>query len=209
MPLINNLAMIPRPPSTRAFTLTEMMISLSVFSLVVLGMVYVNIFGMQQDGLVNSKLGASSAARRGFEQLLQEIRGANTLLIGSGTETTFRPIPDGAAQQGTALQICPGTNATQFIQYYLDTNSASLRRTTNGGSSYEVIIDHLTNTALIFQAMDAFTNVLMMSPTGYVSHYTVRTIFQVSQYEYPITPVGDGAYYDYYQLQFKATRRNR
>ena len=193
----------------RAFTLVELMISLSLFTLVIMGMVYVHIFGLRQDNLVNIKLGASTASRKAFELLLQDIRGANTLQIGTGSLTNFTSVTNGALQQGTAIRIFPSPDYSQFIQYYLDVPTASLRRIANGASTYSLVIDSLTNTAYIFQAMDASTNVLTQSPTNLNSHYTVRTLFQVFQFEYPKTSVGNGAYYDYYQMQFRATRRNR
>lgn len=198
-----------RRRSHAAFTLPELMISLSIFSMVVIGIIYVSIFGMRQDMLVNMKLGASASARRAFELLLQDIRGANTLLIGNGTVSSFTAITNGMLQQGTAIQIYPTTNYANYIRYYLDTNTTSLMRVTNGSTATSLVIDHLTNSAYIFQAMDATTNVLMQSPTNLNSHYTVRTVFQVYQFEYPTTSVGNGAYFDYYQMQFRATRRNR
>ncbi|MBI3878356.1 MAG: hypothetical protein HY300_20730, partial [Verrucomicrobia bacterium] len=68
----------------RAFTYTEMMISMSIFAIVVGGMIYSHLVGLQLNEWTARKLGADDQARRAFTKLQSEIRGATTILIGSG-----------------------------------------------------------------------------------------------------------------------------
>ena len=69
----------PAAPANRArreagLTLSEMMVSSAVFSLTVLGLVYCQMFGMRQDQLVQSKIGASEQARLSFNEMANHIR---------------------------------------------------------------------------------------------------------------------------------------
>ncbi len=116
----------------QALTLVEMMVTMSVFSLVVVGFIYAQLFGLQQDELVNSKLGASDQSRRGFDRLTTEVRSAKIWQVGNGSQTSFTSIPNGVNQQGTALQISLTTDTNSFIRYYFDTNNCQLCRVLSG-----------------------------------------------------------------------------
>jgi len=113
----------------RAMTLPEMMVNVCLFSIAVLALVTVNLFGLFQDELVNSSLGASDAARVSFNQLLDEIRSGKNVQIGTGNYTNFVPYTNGL-QQGDTLQIIPSTNFlgansnyySYYIYYYFLTN---------------------------------------------------------------------------------------
>src|ERR1700722_20095513 len=104
-----------------ATTLPEMMISVMVFGLLVMGLISVNLFGLRQNELVNSKLGANDGSRTAFDLMLNEIRGGKSVQIGTGWHTNFVPLTNGL-QQGDTLQIAPSTNTPAFIYYYIDHN---------------------------------------------------------------------------------------
>jgi hypothetical protein len=115
----------------RAMTLPELMINVCLFSIAVLALVTVNLFGLFQDELVNSSLGASDEARVNFNQMLDEIRAGKNVQIGYGNYSNFVAIGSGA-QQGDTIQIIPSTNtiATSvtnvypfYIYYYFLTNT--------------------------------------------------------------------------------------
>ena len=75
--------------------MVEMMVTMAIFSLAILGVFYAHIFGLKQDRLISSKLGASDQSRRGFDTLTRDIRSAKIWAIGNGTATSFTPIPNG------------------------------------------------------------------------------------------------------------------
>lgn len=102
-------------------TLVEMMVSVVIFSMAVVALVTVNLFGQFQDELVNSTLGASDQTRVSFNQILDEIRSGVTVQIGSGTYSTFVPLTNGL-QMGDTIQIQPSTNLSNYIYYYFLTN---------------------------------------------------------------------------------------
>lgn len=206
-----------------AMTLVEIMTTTSLLALVIAGTVAVNLFGLRQDELVNSKLGASDQARLNFNLLLDEIRYAKNVQIGTGWNTGFAPITNGP-QQGDTIQIIPSTNLNVNIYYYFQTNTPTnaswLVRvsTTATNSVTNVVATCITNVtsafmtnALMFQAL-AFngTNfvVLTNDPTVYSTHnYLINILLQFSQYQYPLTKVGPNYLYNYYQMNLQAARR--
>jgi hypothetical protein len=120
-----------RTRSRRAMTLPEMMVNMALFSIAVIALVTVNLFGQFQDELVNSALGASDEARVNFNQMLDEIRSAKNVQIGTGNYTNFVAIGNGL-QQGDTIQIIPSTNTVAasvtniypfYIYYYFVTTA--------------------------------------------------------------------------------------
>jgi prepilin-type N-terminal cleavage/methylation domain-containing protein len=186
----------------RAMTIPELMIAMSIFSIAVLGLVSLHIFGLQQDQIVQSKLGASDQSRRAFGQLISDIRGAKIIRVGTGNASTFTPIDYDEKQRGTALNINLTTATNSYIRYFYNTNAGELRRIETGISGYKVIADCLTND-MFFQAEDYQGNVLYDGSHNYV----IRTVLRFYQYQYPLTKVGPGYLYDFYKLEFKCTRR--
>ena len=218
-------AALHQHPRRRAsgMTLVELMVSSGVLVLVVAATISVNLFGMRQDELINSKMGASDQARQNFNLLLDEIRSGKNVQIGTGWNTGFVPITNGP-QQGDTIQIIPGTNSNVCIYYYFltnaPTNSSWLMRvySTPTNSITNVVATCITNVAtafmtnaLMFQAI-AYngTNfaVLTNDPTVYSTHnYLVNIQMQFYQFQFPLTRVGPNYLYDYYQINLQAARR--
>ena len=118
-------------------TLTEMMVASAVFSLTVMGFVYCQMFGMRQDQLVNSKIGASELARLSFNDLANDIRAAKIWQIGNGNLSSFTGIPLGTNQQGNALKLSLTTDTNAYYLYYFDTNACKLFRGHSGTHGHE------------------------------------------------------------------------
>jgi hypothetical protein len=216
----------PRTRGQRAMTLVEMMTTMGLFTVMVAALVSANMFGLRQDELVCSKLGASDQARINFDLMLHEIRAGKNVQIGTGQNTNFMAITNGV-QAGDTIQILPSTNIGYYIYYYFLTNAPSnpswLVRVavspTNTVSN--VVCQSITNVTSIwntnsmcFQALGFNGSnwvTLTNDPTFYSTHnYIVSCLLQFYQYQYPLTRVGtNGNYlYDYYQLQLQAARRS-
>jgi prepilin-type N-terminal cleavage/methylation domain-containing protein len=191
-----------RPNGKRAFTLIEMVITTGIFSLVVLAMVYTQIFGLRQDELAQSKLGASDASRKGFDQLALDVRSAKTWTVGNMVAATYTGVAANSAQTGTALQLCLGTNLNTFVWYYFVTNLGTLYRM-HTNQSPVLMCKNLTN-SLFFQAEDY--RGVVMSTRNYKS--IIHVMLQFAQYQYPQTSVGAGFYYDFYKMEFRLTPHN-
>ena len=192
-----------RRRSALAYTLPEMMISVSIFILMTLGVLYAMIFGMKWDELVLTKLGASEKSRMSFDQLVGEIRGCKKWRIGNGSDTNFNELPNQTALSGNAVQIYnDANNPTNYIRYWFNTNHGWLCRITNGTPGYTILAHSLTNASgvgMTFQAQD-FNGSNLMDLTY---KYVIVTTMEFCQYQYPLTRVGPGYYYDYYRIQLK------
>lgn len=182
----------------RAMTLTEMLVTVAIFSVAIMGILQLHLFGLRQNELVESKLGASDQARMSFGRMLQEIRSAKVWDIGDGSVNSFTAVPNGTAQQGTALEIYTTTDTNNYIRYYFDTNAKELRRSQYGLDGYSVVADHLTN-SMFFRAEDHQGNI----KTDLSYKYVIRIVLQFYQYQFPQTQIGPGYLYDYYKLEFK------
>jgi type II secretory pathway component PulJ len=194
--------------SLRGLSIVEMMITMTIFSFVTLAMVYVHIFGLKQDQLVESKLGASDQSRKAFEKLSREIRTAQTFDVGAYSGgTNFTLVPTGASQIGTGLRIqyyLAANGAVQTnIYYYFNTNSLTLWRFHTGDASPTLVATNLDNikTTLQFVAEDQQGNVITDQANRRLVHFTMG----FRQYQYPTTIVGSNSLYDYYKMEFRIT----
>ena len=183
-----------------AMTLVEMMVTMCIFGVAVLGMVELHLFGLNQNQIVESKLGASDQARMAFGQMLNDVRSAKLWRVGNVVSGDFIPIDEGNPQQGTALLIYPTTNTVPFIQYYFETSGGGrlLRTTSVAGTT--LVVNDLTNT-MFFSAEDHRGNV----KTDVSYRYAIRIVMHFFQYQYPKTTIGKGYLYDYYKMEFKVT----
>jgi hypothetical protein len=180
------------------------MTTMGVFGLVIMALLYAHIFGLKQDQLVESKLGASDQARRSFEQILRDVRSANY----SGG--TFTVVSNGILQQGNSVRIFLTTDTAISVIYYFDTNSTpgtnTLKRIRTGDASATLLADHLTNYyggPLLFYSEDHLGNVISDIQNKRVVHFTLGFL----QYQYPLTRVGSGSnyLYDFYKMEFRVT----
>jgi Tfp pilus assembly protein PilW len=183
-----------------ALTLVEMMITVGIFSLSILALVYVHIFGLRQAELIGSKLGASYSSRKGFDLLARDIRSAKIVDIGNGSQTTFTVIPSGTLQKGNAMQLHLTTNTTTYIQYYFVTNAGTLCRMHSGdGANYTVIASNLVETLYFLREDFRGSNQTSLTQKG-----VIHTTLKFNQFQYPMTKVGtNGYYYDSYKLEFR------
>ena len=107
-----------------------------------------------------------------------------------------------AEQKGSALELNPTTNFNQYVRYFYDTNDSKLKRTTDGVSSTYVVANSVTNRT-VFRAEDYDGKPRVTSDNNRI----IAMELSFYQIQYPITPVGPGNYYDFYQLRSKITRR--
>jgi len=190
------------PADRRAFTLPEIMIVMALFSLVIAGVVSVQLFGMRLISISETKLSATATGRRALNAVRDEIRSGKILVVGNGDDTTFTPIADGVAHVGNALQIYPTTNTANYIRYYMDTSAEQLKRITSSNATAQVIANFATN-QLAFAAEDFRGNV----QTNNVNNRVIRLNLEFYQWEFPVASVGAGGMYDYYHLQTRIARR--
>ena len=184
------------------FTFTEIMIAGALLMMVLAGMLSAHLFGMRMFEITKAKLGANDEARQAITLLMNEIRTAKLVKIGSGNLNSFTEVPVTTPQRGSAVQIYPTILTNQFIRYFWDEQSMQLRRTTNGSSSVSIVANSITNN-IVFAAEDSAGNTL----TNNENNRVIALTLQFYQIQYPIIQIGPGQYYDFYQLRTKITRR--
>jgi prepilin-type N-terminal cleavage/methylation domain-containing protein len=206
------------PHSVRApgFTLPEMMVSVLVFSMMILAVVGVWLFCLRWDQLVCSKVGASDLSRMSFDQLTSDIRAAKWWKIGSatnnGTTVNFTQCTNQMNQFGNAIKLSASgdTNSPAYAIYYFDTNACKLCYWSNGAPLVYMLAQYLTNsgalgngltnTSMSFQAQQFNGNLAQ----DWQFKYMIVATMEFMQYQYPLTMVGSNYYYNYYRIQLKA-----
>lgn len=189
------------------FTLVELMVAGAIFSLASVGMLYTHLFCLRQDSLVNSKLGASDQSRRGFDLLTRDVRSAKVWEIGNVNSSggSFTPIDLEDPQEGNALRLSYTTNWNEGLVYYFNTNSMAadggkLFRTKVSTAATQLIAKDLTN-HMYFRAENYRGDV----QTNRTHKGVIKVWMEFAQYQYPLTKVGPGYFYDYYKMEFKLT----
>jgi len=184
------------------FTLAEIMTATGLFSLVVVAVVYSHLLGLKMFNITATRLSATFGARAALNSVRDDIRSGKTLYVGSGNSAGFTNVAGNGPQQGNALQIYPTAATNVFVRYYLDPAAQQLKRVTSGGGGAQVIASYITN-QLAFYAEDYAGNTL----TNDQNNRVIRLYLEFYQWEFPVAGAGPGAFYDYYRLQTRATRR--
>jgi Tfp pilus assembly protein PilV len=184
------------------FTLGEMMVTVGIFSIVVLAMLFVQIFGLRVYQLSSTKLIATTEGRQVMDKIRDPIRSANTVAVGFYTNS-FTPIPSGS-QIGNAILISLLTNSVvtnNYIIFYQFAASNQLCCVTSSNNVPTVVANYVTNN-LCFQTEDCFGNVLS-SPNQ--NNPVIRVDLGFIQLEF--TGGNSVSAYDFYHLQTRITPR--
>jgi len=210
-----------RRARARAFTMPEMMVAVGIFSMMVLAVVGVWLFCLRWDELVCTKLGASEKSRMSFDQLICDIRAAKWWKVGTATNTgatvNFTACGNATNQIGNAIKLSASgdTNSPAWSIYYFDTNTIPTNACqmfywSNGMANVKLMAQNLTNTgnlgngttntSMAFHA-EKYDGTLAQD---WSFKYLLVATMEFSQYQYPLTKVGSGYYYNYYRIQLKA-----
>jgi len=191
-----------RNADCRAFTLAELMVSMAILLIMITSIISGHLYGLRMFEFIKPKLNASDEARKIISTLLDEVRTASTVRVGTGSLTGFIEASINTRQQGNALQIMPTTNLSAFIVYYWDAADQKLKRTTNGSTTAFIVASSITN-RLIFSSEDFSGTIL----TNNQNNRVVGVDLQFCQLQYPGTTIGPGKLYDYYQVRTRITKR--
>jgi len=189
-------------PGQSAFTLAEIQVAMAVIMLVIGGVISSHIFGLKLNEATRAKLSASDAARNAINKLVADVRSAKSIQVGNGTYAAFTALADGQIQQGAALRIYPTTNTSSYIVYYRDNSDSTLKRATTSAPTPRVVAEFLTNTVVF--TSENYDNVILSDSQN---NRVIGVSMQFYQIQYPVVTVGQGGYFDYYQVKTKITRR--
>ncbi len=202
-------------PRVAGFTMPEMLIVCVLFVLLVGAFVATQLFAARIYTLAATKLTATAAARQAMNDLRDKIKGAQAVQVGiyNVTNNTYSLIPDGTLQLGNALLLSSTnqfvTNMERGTVYFMNRSESNLCTVVLSNGSVLTstlitnIIVYITNYN-VFDAEDVYTNIY----TNYTDSRVIHVFLQFSQWEYPVAGVvGQGAMYDYYQLQTRVAKR--
>jgi prepilin-type N-terminal cleavage/methylation domain-containing protein len=184
-------------PGHGGFTITELLIAVTILSFVIAGVVSANVYGLKMLRVSENKLIASEGARKAIGKMADEIRNANRLYVGNVTNGIFSAVADGVVQSGDGVLIYPSTNQTQFILYYLNSSDNTLRRSTSTTNKTVIVARSITN-AVLFTGQDCFGNILTNSSQMNRTFHLDLEFYQ---------PKTFGVVADSYSLQSSMTRR--
>jgi hypothetical protein len=128
------------------------MVALSIFGLVLGGILMSQIAGMRLVEKTQTGLEARGEVQRTMNLLIADVRAARSLRIGVWTNNVFLPCGARDAQQGSAIRLYPSAATNHFIQYHWDGADQSLKRLTNGGSA-TLLMRGITN-SILFRGED-------------------------------------------------------
>jgi prepilin-type N-terminal cleavage/methylation domain-containing protein len=180
----------------RGFTMPELMIAISVFAFLVVGIVVAHLYGLSLFRITETKVNATAEARHTLGNLANEIRACKSTWIGNVKNGTFVALLDGEKQQGTGLLIYPTTNQANFVIYFVNPADKTFRRTTSTPGSATVIAEAVTN-AVVFRAQDHLGNVLTNNQNNRVIHLNL-------EFQQPARYLQAA---DYFKLETSVTRR--
>jgi len=186
------------------FTLTELMVSMTIFSLVIAGMIAGHVFGLKVFQLTRSNLGAADSGRVLSMRLGTDVRSAEYIKIGRGDRKSFQELSPGDIQEGNAIQIYYSFDTNDFSRYYIDAENGNLMSVSADGSELKLMAEGLLNQN-VFHAEDATGRTLSNRQNSFV----LGLILQFNKVPGSDTPVGKGKYYDSFQWQMKVATRAR
>ncbi len=200
--LPNRSASLRWPATQAAFTLAEIMTAMGLFSLVVIGVVYSQLFGMRMFNITATRVAACDNARKVLNGVREDIRSGKLLYVGNGGSAGFTNIAQNGLRQGNALQVYPTTDTNVFIRYYLDTTNQCLMREASGSGQALVLAPFLTN-QIAFIAEDFKGNTL----TNDQNNRVIKVVLDFYQWEFPVAQAAAGAFFYSYHVQTRITRR--
>lgn len=181
------------------FTLIELAVAVTVFVLVISGILAAHLVGLRMYQTDETKLAATEWARRTFGKITDEVRSCNAVQIWNVTGSNFSSLLPGETQQGNGLLIYPTTDTNHFIVYYVNTTDQTFRRATEAAGSAVILADAVTNT-MVFSAksLDAGSfQVLTNNQNNEVIHLKLE-FYRPKRFQQDS---------DYYKLETSVTRR--
>jgi hypothetical protein len=192
---VSNLYSLERFQS--GHTLTELIVSMAVSSLAISGILACHLAGLRFNWFVQPKIENAKYARQTVTRVIEEVRCAMSIQVGSGTSSSFVPAGATNLQAGNALRVYPSTNMSQFIYYFHDPASLTLNRVPLLGTSSVTIASSVTNDA-VFE-MESFSGTVLTNS----QNNAVLSILLQMQRNLPVKGT-----FDAFQVVAKITRRN-
>lgn len=182
------------------YSLPELMVAMTVFILLLGGVIFANLYGLSMFRITETKLTATDDARKTLGKIANEIRSCKNAWIGniksSGNKSNvFEALLDGEKQEGNSLIIYPTTNTANFVIYFANPADQTFRRTTSTPGSAVIVAESVTN-AIAFRAQDHLGN-LLTNQNSRVFHLTLEFFRPKRRLQVA----------DYYKIETSVTKR--
>jgi hypothetical protein len=191
-----------RVATVHAYTIIEVFIVATIFIMVVMGILSLQIFGLKMNAFTSSELMSTAYGLKALNQIRDQVRGACAADVGNQSGSSFTV----TTTNGNALKINLTANLNNYILFYLDTNTTKLYRVdvNNGVTNSLMIATNVVNqtTSPVFQKEDCQGNFITNSLS--TEHRTIRMTLNFSRVAYTL-PANVS---DSYTLQTIATPRN-
>jgi hypothetical protein len=138
------LALAPSPLS--AYTIPEVMIAAAILTIAVGGLIVAQLSAFRLNAFVSPKIENARYARQTLGTMIEEVRCANSIQVGTGSIGAFTAAGMGSPQCGNALKIFTTTN--RYIYYFADSSSATLKKVPLSGSTPTTVAVGLTNSVV-------------------------------------------------------------
>ncbi|HLX71724.1 MAG TPA: hypothetical protein VKV04_19090 [Verrucomicrobiae bacterium] len=178
---------------TRAgFTVVELLTAMSIFVMVVLCLVTVQILGLKMNAISAGKLESTAGSMKSLNYLRRQVLGAFAVQVGSGSSTTFTS----NGTNGDAMEIFPGTNLNNYLRFYWSADTLCELNSSN--SQITVLANNITNQP-VFEMVDYTGNMSSSSR----EHFSIRLTLQFAQLAYKV-PTNK---YEYFTMVTEMTPR--
>ena len=153
----------------RGFTIVEVLVATSISLLVIAGIVTCFMGGLRIWKYQYIKAYSMNSAYIGMSKMLNDIRGAYWIQLGSYSGGTFTGTAEGVAQLAPAIKIMrsPATN-DWFLFYYNSSSNSIYRAECPGTVSNTLILQNIASSAI-------FQNEIYTNGTTVVSTHTNQT----------------------------------
>ena len=182
--------------AARAFTLTELLFTIALVALVFSAVFACQFYGLQLHSFIRPKLENAAFARVTLAQLVEEVRCSQSIEVGQGGPSSFVSAGVTNAQTGNALRIRLAGNTNQFIYYFRDSATETVKKMSLGSSNAVTVAQAVTN-SVVFRIED-FRGVVQ---TNNQNQAVVDVLLQMRQ------PSVRRNVDDSYQVRTKITRR--
>jgi len=228
MKLSRHTAPSHRQRSRSGFTLLEMMFSVGIYTILLIGvLIAIQVFALRVYTLAATKLTATQGARQALNQIRDDIRQGKYVQVGNADNSgNFTPYTGNNLAVGNAIQIFPTTNGNNgtppytpptppYDIFYLKTNNPGgvssnnliwIAVSASSNSTTANLCTYITNLD-VFATMDCWGNI---SSNALANNWIYTVKFQFYQWEYPIAVISSNSApnaYDYYQLRTRVCRR--
>ncbi len=180
------------------YSLVELQISALLLVSIMLGVFYTHMAGLKLQGYVQPKVENAQYSRETISRMIEEVRCANSTQIGTGAFSAFTACGGSKLQVGNALRIFPGSNTTQCIYYYLDTNNWNLMRMDYGVTNAADTIAYSVTNNPIF-SMESYSGTTLTN----IQNNSVLSVLLQMRRTTTMQNVTDTC-----QVRAKMTRRN-